>query len=324
MNLLYKLTHMDPVKAVKMLLHYELVSAVVYRSFHPDSTLMTDTKRPFTILKSPRNYWLSDPVLCTHEGRSFLFMEAFDKPAYVGEIACVELKGTDTPLPRVIIREPFHMSFPRVFSWNDRFYMLPECSEDHSIRLYEATDFPYGWNCVKRFGTDAGYVDTIILNTTPKAVTILTCEISPTVQYACRYQKFMIRRDNDDYALTPDEDFNRLQRFSYQARNAGALFVKDGQTLLPAQESTEIAYGVNLNFYPYAEDSTDLTQNAVRHITPCDIRVDGLTGIQGTHSYCVNDSYEVVDALYLEWSPFKYIRRFKRRRNRRKHQEQNR
>ena len=304
---------MNPKKALKMLLHYELVSAVVYRPYCTKETLLQEKARPFHVLRAPKGYWLSDPVLFTHEGRSFLFMEAFDMPNYVGEIAVTELKGADTALPQVILKEPFHMSFPRVFRWNEGIFMLPECSEDKSIRLYEATDFPTGWKCVKRFETKAGYVDTIVLKTTPDSVTILTSETSPDVQYACRYQKFTLRREGEDFTLLPDEAFNGAQTFSYRARNAGALIETEGQLLLPAQESTDIAYGVNLNFYPYREESADLTQGAVCKVTPRDIRVEGLKGIEGTHSYCVNDAYEVVDALYLAWSPLKYIRRFRRR-----------
>ena len=313
MNIIYKLTHMNPQKAIKMLLHYELVSAVVYRPYRAGETLLEEKARPFHVLRAPKGYWLSDPVLFTHEGRSFLFMEAFDMPNYVGEIAVTELKGADTALPQVILKEPFHMSFPRVFRWNEGIFMLPECSEDRSIRLYEATDFPTGWKCAKRFGTKAGYVDTIVLKTTPDSVTILTSETSPDVQYACRYQKFTILRDGEDYTLIADEAFNAAQTFSYQARNAGALIETEGQLLLPAQESTDIAYGVNLNFYPYREDRMDLTQGEVCKVMPSDIRVEGLKGIEGTHSYCVNDAYEVTDALYLAWSPLKYIRRFRRR-----------
>ena len=42
-----------------------------------------------------------------------------------------------------IINEPFHMSFPNVFKFENEFYMMPENSESNQLRLYNAVDFPY-------------------------------------------------------------------------------------------------------------------------------------------------------------------------------------
>ena len=42
--------------------------------------------------------------------------------------------------PKVVLKEPFHLSFPFVFEDHGVFYMIPESQEDNSVRLYRAND----------------------------------------------------------------------------------------------------------------------------------------------------------------------------------------
>ena len=45
----------------------------------------------------------------------------------------------------IVLREPFHLSYPQVFAWQGHIYMIPETRQAESIRLYRATAFPDGW-----------------------------------------------------------------------------------------------------------------------------------------------------------------------------------
>lgn len=42
--------------------------------------------------------------------------------------------------PVVVLKEPFHLSYPWVFEEAGKVYMIPETGQDGSVRLYEATD----------------------------------------------------------------------------------------------------------------------------------------------------------------------------------------
>jgi len=44
-----------------------------------------------------------------------------------------------------IIEEDHHLSHPCVFSYEDRWYLLPESADTGDIVVYEATDFPLRW-----------------------------------------------------------------------------------------------------------------------------------------------------------------------------------
>ena len=45
----------------------------------------------------------------------------------------------------MVLREPFHLSFPHVFSFDDEVFMVPETLGAGAVRLYRAIDFPDRW-----------------------------------------------------------------------------------------------------------------------------------------------------------------------------------
>lgn len=45
----------------------------------------------------------------------------------------------------VALDEPFHLSFPNVFKYNDEWYMIPETGAIHEVRIYKSIDFPLKW-----------------------------------------------------------------------------------------------------------------------------------------------------------------------------------
>ncbi len=329
-----KILRMKPERILKKLLSYDDVCAIGFRKYSAETFLpalctadgkaaadgegapAAAGKMPalFDIVPLSRDFWYADPILFRKDGRSYLFMEAFDKKQLIGRIAVSELSDAGASAPALIICEPFHMSFPTVFSWQDGIYMLPETSADESLRLYRAAEFPHRWETAEVFRMGRKFVDTVILETGDDHFRILTCEISPDREYECRFQKFTVRAaENGKLSLSEeaqDAAFNRTQTYSLRSRNGGALIRREGKTYVSAQESTETTYGVAMNFYPYDDKTPDIAgQEAAARITPDSVRVGKLAGGEGVHSYCFDGAYEAVDLIYLEFTPAKWPRR---------------
>lgn len=85
---------------------------------------------------------LADPFLFEFNGELFLFYEHQDKwIGGKGRICMQKTKDLKEWTPEVdVLEEPFHLSFPWVFSENGKIYMLPETGGSRSIRLYQADD----------------------------------------------------------------------------------------------------------------------------------------------------------------------------------------
>jgi hypothetical protein len=59
----------------------------------------------------------------------------------------------------IVLSESFFLSSPSVFKWNGTYYMVPESYTMHSVRLYKATNFPYGWTYVSTLVSGRTFIE---------------------------------------------------------------------------------------------------------------------------------------------------------------------
>jgi hypothetical protein len=89
---------------------------------------------------------VADPFAVLKDGVWHLFFEVDSVSTRQGEIGL----ATSTDLVhwnyrQIVLDEPFHLSFPQVFEYDESFYMIPESIQAGSIRLYRADPFPTRW-----------------------------------------------------------------------------------------------------------------------------------------------------------------------------------
>jgi hypothetical protein len=90
--------------------------------------------------------FVADPFLVQESSTWYLFFEVYNTETEQGDIAVATSKNTRKwKYERVVLDEPFHLSYPYVFSWQNEYYLIPESYESNSIRLYKAVDFPSQW-----------------------------------------------------------------------------------------------------------------------------------------------------------------------------------
>lgn len=90
--------------------------------------------------------FVADPFIVVNNGKFFLFFEVMNRQTNQGDIGYAESDdGKTWKYKQIIIDEPFHLSYPYVFEWNNEYYLIPESHQDFSVRLYKATSFPSKW-----------------------------------------------------------------------------------------------------------------------------------------------------------------------------------
>jgi len=105
--------------------------------------------------------FVADPFIVKENNKFYIFFETKDKGKGVISLAessdCIHwaYKGT-------VLEEPFHLSFPQIFKYNNIYYMLPESGKIKEIRLYASKKFPYEWNLVKTLISGRNFIDSII------------------------------------------------------------------------------------------------------------------------------------------------------------------
>ena len=106
--------------------------------------------------------FVADPFLIQEQGTFYLFFEVLGVDRGVIGLA-TSADGLRWRYERIVLEEPFHLSYPNVFKWKDDYYLVPESVAVNSVRLYKATHFPDGWQFVKPIITDRALVDSTVL-----------------------------------------------------------------------------------------------------------------------------------------------------------------
>jgi hypothetical protein len=93
-----------------------------------------------------RAKFIADPFVIRDGNNWWMFTEVYNLDTDRGEIALAHSSdGYRWDYRQVVLREPFHLSYPFVFKHEDNFFMIPESANDNSVWLYRATSFPTHW-----------------------------------------------------------------------------------------------------------------------------------------------------------------------------------
>lgn len=104
----------------------------------------------------------ADPFLLQYNSKQYIFYEKFNINN-VGKIGVFDIyKNQDLGLIN-FKNENSHKSFPFVFKYKNKIYMVPETHKLNEIRLYECEKFPMKWKLSKILIKNIKAVDTIIL-----------------------------------------------------------------------------------------------------------------------------------------------------------------
>jgi hypothetical protein len=76
-----------------------------------------------------------------------MFFEVLRGDNNLGEIGLATSDNLiDWNYQQIVLREPFHLSYPYVFGWQNTYYMIPETLGANAARLYRADEFPTRWS----------------------------------------------------------------------------------------------------------------------------------------------------------------------------------
>jgi hypothetical protein len=94
--------------------------------------------------------FVADPFMVKVDGLWHMFFEVLNNEPNRGEIGrATSCDGLTWHYERIVLQEPFHLSYPYVFQRSDDFYMIPETLGANAVRLYRAESFPDKWILVK-------------------------------------------------------------------------------------------------------------------------------------------------------------------------------
>jgi hypothetical protein len=108
--------------------------------------------------------FVADPFMLQHNRCWHMFFEVMNAETKRGEIALATSNdGLTWSYQQVVLKEPFHLSYPHVFKSHDAFFMMPETLGAGGVCLYRAHDFPFRWSRVARL-LEGDFADPTVFN----------------------------------------------------------------------------------------------------------------------------------------------------------------
>ena len=173
----------------------------------------------------------ADPFLITIKEDIYVYFEAEVKKekAVKGEIWAAKIKNNKIQYSEKVFNENYHMSFPYVFYYKNKLYMLPESSADKNVKLYKNLGDPYNWELIKILKTNCVFADTNFIE--KKGVFYwFTYDLK-----ICKTRVFYSESIEGEWKEHPSSP-------TCLNRNAGAIIKKNNKIFRPIQISEE-AYG---------------------------------------------------------------------------------
>jgi hypothetical protein len=100
----------------------------------------------WNVVPDPGFRFYADPFPLVYDGKTYVFVEDFDHRSGKAVISVLPFDEHGPTGPaQPVLEEPWHLSYPFVFTHAGQVWMIPESVANRSITLYRADAFPYRW-----------------------------------------------------------------------------------------------------------------------------------------------------------------------------------
>ncbi len=286
------------VRAVSKLLFRQLVRGLVKAvcldqwklMFEWDSEIALSIGR-FKSLFPPKDRFWADPCVIQAGGNYYIFVEEYLYRQKRGRIAVIVMdnKGCCSE-SAVVLERDYHLSYPFVFGWKGKYYMVPESSERKTIDLYECTEFPHRWEVKCRLMEDVSAVDTTLIHNGGKWWLFTGMAENegalPLVELFLFHSNDLVTNEWSPHALNPIVSDVR------RARPAGRIFRQRGRLFRPSQDCSKVyGYGFDLNEIVLLSESNYEEKEVIS------VRPNWDRRVKATHTYSSEGGLTVIDAL---------------------------
>jgi hypothetical protein len=186
--------------------------------------------------------FVADPFLFHEEDSWYMFLEVFNQETGGDIGVATSPDGYHWKYDRIVLDEPFHLSYPYVFKADGVYYMIPESSQPQDVRVYKAVRFPYEWSYVATILNRHKYVDPSILYSNGRWWLFVSDTENSTLYL---FSSKSITGGWEEHPMSPV-----IHNSSRDARPGGRVFVYDQDKIIRVAQS----YGNVLSVRAYQVD----------------------------------------------------------------------
>jgi hypothetical protein len=250
-----------------------------------------DNFREFIKLMPPKEKFWADPHTILVNGKYYIFIEEFLNAKNKGHISVIELDQLGNwKAPVKVLERDYHLSYPFIFEWKNKFYMIPESHENKSVDLYQCIEFPYAWRFKQCLMQNISALDTTLIHYSDKWW--LFTAIAENDAAVPNVELFLFYSDNLFSGEWKPHLQNPIISDIKSARPAGSLFMKDGRLFRPSQDCSKMyGYGFDLN------EIEVLSETEYRERKTFSIRPNWDKRILATHTFANCGNLTVIDVF---------------------------
>jgi hypothetical protein len=242
------------------------------------------------IMPPPDRYW-ADPHIIERDGKYAVFFEDYAHETGKGRIAIIQTDGNGQQSdPAIVLEKDYHLSYPFVFSWQGKDYMIPESAENRTVDLYECIEFPHTWQFKMHLMQDIRAVDSTLLYHENRWW--LFTNVATIRGATLNNELFLFFAD--DFASTSwtPHPLNPIVSDVRRSRPAGRIFKHQGKLIRPSQDSSK-GYGHSFNL----NEIITLSQTAYEEKTLTTVHPNWSKNVIGTHTFQQVGGMTMIDAL---------------------------
>lgn len=244
--------------------------------------------------------FLADPFMVRVGKVWYMFFEVLNRDNNRGEIGLATSPDCAAwQYEKIVLREPYHLSYPCVFQSEGEFFMVPETLAPGAIRLYRADPFPERWTFVSEL-IRGKFADSTVLHFQEKWW-IFTC---PNHQQHYMLSLYIADKLTGPWREHPKSPLIVGDR--RRARPGGRVIVNGGQIIRYAQDCFP-TYGSRVRAFEILElsptsyrekeadgspvlapDGPDWNACGMHHIDPHLYQGGWIACVDGLHRDCAN------------------------------------
>ncbi len=208
--------------------------------FNLENKSETKLLKNFHKILPPKDRFWADPHIVFRNNLYYIFFEEFIYKQNKGHISyfTIDENGIYTK-PIKILEQPFHLSYPFIFEYENELYMIPE-SQEKSIQLYKCLKFPEKWEFQKNLLTNISAADSTIFFHQNKWWMFSGIKDNQRMDWGNLCIFYADNPISDNWI--PHQNNPIIKNIS-NSRPAGNFFIEDGNLCRPAQISTTDTYG---------------------------------------------------------------------------------
>ncbi|MFK7772866.1 MAG: hypothetical protein AB8F94_12030 [Saprospiraceae bacterium] len=245
----------------------------------------------FKKLLPPKDKFWADPFLWNHEGQHFVFLEELPFSTEKGYISVLKiLKDGEITPPQKVLELPYHLSYPFLFEFEKKLYMIPESFSARNIQLFECTQFPDQWQHKMDLMTNIVAADSTLLFHQNKWW--MFTNMVENEGGSLDDELYLFYADSPLTSEWTPHPQNPIVSDVRRARPAGNLFFENGKLIRPSQDCSKV-YGFGFNFNEI--EILSETEYREKHLT--NVRPDWDKNLHRVHSFNHQNELTIIDGM---------------------------